>query len=436
MSGPLAIAGVSAVLRDLLQTGMSALRIGDSVAGAASGDVTVSVGAPDLVVTSGAGAASQLNLFLYNVARNPGWANLGLPSRDSRGTLVDNPVLGLDLYYLITAYGQKDFDAEVLLGGALQVLHDTPGLDRDEIRSALSTGLKLPKNVQLCGLAEQAEQLRITPLPMSTEEIVRLWSAFQSDYRPSVAYQVSVLLLQASHSTRSALPVRGRNLYALTFRQPRLDSVDNATDPLLPITPDATLRLRGANLDTPGLRVQVAGIDLTAGITSRGPDQLLFTLLQPPAVVPGAPEWPEGLLSGLAGVQLVGAQDMGSPPVAHGAVSSNLLAVVLVPVIIDVTPTAPGTLRLTCAMPVGRDQHAKLLLNPLGLPPGSPPRGHSVDLPAGNGVVSPATSTRVLIATLPVLPAGPYVLRLRIDGADSPLLADASGVYSQPQVML
>jgi hypothetical protein len=429
MSGPLAIAAVSAVLRDLLQTGMTAMQLADSLQGTLSGDVAVTVGAPDRVTTQGTGAGTQLNVFLYNVARNVGWANLGLPSRDTRGDRIDNPVLGLDLYYLLTAYGAQDYDAEVLLGGAMQVLHDTPGLDRDEIRAALGTGLNLPKNVQFCGLADQAESIRITPLPMSTEEIVRLWSAFQSNYRPSVAYLVTVLLLQSAKPARRALPVRGRNLYAVTFRQPRVDRIERADDPTGAITSDATVRVYGANLDAPTAQLLANGIDLSAGITSRGPNELLFTLQQPPG-----PQWPAGLYPGVAGLQLIVPQVMGTPPVAHTAVESNLLPFLLAPTIKAMK--VGSSVRVTGDIAIGKDQRVNLLLNELGAPADRPPRGYTFGAPAGNGVTGNGVETTTIDIPIAGVAAGTYLARVQVDGVESPLGVDANGIYATPKVTL
>ena len=430
MSGPLAIAAVSAVLRDLLQTGMTAMNLGDSLQGAASGDVDVSVGAPDRVTLTGNGAASQLNLFLYNVARNVGWANLGLPARDSRGDLVENPVMGLDLYYLVTAYGAVDYDAEVLLGGAMQVLHDTPGLARDEIRSALGAGLpNLPKNVELCGLADQAEAIRISPLPMSTEEIVRLWSAFQSNYRPSVAYLVTVVLMQSQKSSRHALPVRGRNLYALTFRQPRIDRIERADDPNAAITGDATLRVYGANLDAPQSQLLADGVDLTAGIVSRGAGELRVTLAQPPGAT-----WPAGLYPGVRGLQLLVPQAMGTPPVPHGAAESNLLPFLLAPRI--TASKLAGKVRVKSDLAIGKDQRVRLLLNELGAPANRLPRAYAFAAPAGNGVVDPALDTTTIDVPVTAVAAGSYLVRIQVDGVESPLDVDVNGVYATPRVTL
>jgi hypothetical protein len=76
MSTALAIAGVTAVLRDLLNDGL----INHNISGLLGSSVTVSVQAPDRVVTGSTPEASQLNLFM--VTPNLGWRNEGLPGRD------------------------------------------------------------------------------------------------------------------------------------------------------------------------------------------------------------------------------------------------------------------------------------------------------------------------------------------------------------------
>ena len=64
MSSALAIAGVSAVLRDLLNNGLIDHGATDKV----GVTITVSVGPPDRVIpASGGTETSQLNLFMYPV---------------------------------------------------------------------------------------------------------------------------------------------------------------------------------------------------------------------------------------------------------------------------------------------------------------------------------------------------------------------------------
>src|SRR5262249_17931929 len=143
-----------------------------------------------------------------------GWRNAGLPSRDGGGTRLTNPPLAVDLHYLVTAYGRRDLEAEVLLGYAMLLLHERPFLDRATIRKALSMMPLDPtilpdafRDPPAAGLADQVESLKITWEAMDTEELSRLWSAMQAHYRPSAGYQVSVVLMEAVEPTVSPLPV-------------------------------------------------------------------------------------------------------------------------------------------------------------------------------------------------------------------------------------
>ena len=80
MSNALALAAVSAVLKDLLDNAMN-----DHEATTAVGSpVKVSVRPPDRVKLAD-GDPPQLNLFLFQVTPNQGWRNVGLPSRNGEG---------------------------------------------------------------------------------------------------------------------------------------------------------------------------------------------------------------------------------------------------------------------------------------------------------------------------------------------------------------
>lgn len=213
MSNALAIAAVTATIRDLLQNSLSS-NPGSAPFG---GSVNVSAIAPDRIRIENDDLV-QLNLFLYHVTPNPGWRNVALPSHDPRGQRLTNPPLALDLHYLLSAYSQRDFQAEILLGYAMQILHETPVLTRDAIRAMVvpPDGIEPdnPAEAALVGsdLADQVELIKVTPQSLTSEEIYRLWGAFQTSYRPSVAYHVSVVLIEGERRTRSPLPVltRGR----------------------------------------------------------------------------------------------------------------------------------------------------------------------------------------------------------------------------------
>ena len=372
MTTALGIAATLATLKQMMESGFDALKIGDVIG---TTTPTVSCLAPDLI---DAQADAQLNLFVFHHSRNTGWSNHDLPSRDPGGNRIASPALALDLQLLVTAYGKANFHAEVLLGAAMQVFHETPGLGRDAIREALKpvVGKQLPKQFALAGLADQIEQLRITPMNLSVDELMRIWAATQLPLRPSAVYQIGVLLLQSSRSSRVALPVARRNVYVQPLRQPRIDAVESALGTGTPIFADSTLRLRGANLASPGpgTRVLVNGIDVTAGTTSTAADTIEFGLLLPDP--PGPPALPPGLQSGVAAVQVLQPTRMGTPAVDHGGVESNLGVFVLNPsAVFNVdagavasgpvagVTTMSGSITVQCAPAVGAAQRVRLLLN-------------------------------------------------------------------------
>jgi hypothetical protein len=211
MSSPLAIATVTATLLDLLNDGL----INNDLS--AVGSYKVSAMPPDRVVT-GAQEPNQINLFLYRVSPNSGWSNVGMPSHSAAGERLSNPPLALDLHYLLTAYGQQDLCADVLFGYSMELLHDTRVLARGAIRKALSPDNPVTLALNLTDaqgrkaidLADQFEQIKIAPNYLSAEELSKLWTAMQARYRPSMAYTVSVVLIQGVRPTRDALPVLRR----------------------------------------------------------------------------------------------------------------------------------------------------------------------------------------------------------------------------------
>ncbi|HEV2862133.1 MAG TPA: DUF4255 domain-containing protein [Pyrinomonadaceae bacterium] len=445
MSTALAIASVTAVLKDLLNNGVV-----DHDLTTMLGPVTVSALAPDRIKIEENSEPSQLNLFLYQVTPNAAWRNAALPSRDSRGARLTNPPLALDLHYILTAYGEKDLHTEILLGYGMQILHETPVLVRDSIRRALSplpleVG-SLPPSLQglfESGLAEQVEQIKIVPQNISTEEISRLWTAFQARYRPSAAYQVSVVLIESrSGAARPALPVRERNIYAVPFRQPVIEQVlskVNANDPALankPILHNHHLVLAGHQLRGEDTRVLVGDSEVTPAAADVSESQISFPL-------------PAGLLAGVKGVQVVHYRLMGTPETPHLGVASEVSSFVLRPHL-DTPPNvvsgpAPGdaslrkgTVDLTVSPAVGREQRAVLLLNQIDPPPGEAPASYSFERRSPYQVimpplVPPPTTGTVLVNFDHVKP-GKYLVRLRVDGADSPLETDASNKYNAPFV--
>ena len=210
MSGPFAVAAVSKVLQRLLNRGIT----GGVDELDAFGNVSVTALPPDRIVTTPT-EPTQLNLFMYQALVNTAWRNVGMPSHAAAGERLTNPPLGLDLHYLLTAYGEKEFFAEALLGYGMQMLNETPVLTRDFIRETWTspTPSDAEKALANSNLADQIELIKISPLNLNIEEISKLWTAIQAKYRPTAAYRVSVVLIEGARPARTPLPVlkRGRD---------------------------------------------------------------------------------------------------------------------------------------------------------------------------------------------------------------------------------
>jgi len=416
MSNALGIAAVTAVLRDLLNNGL----IDASV-----GDVTVSAQSPDKVKLDG-GEKSQLNLFLYQVTPNQGWRNVGLPSVDSSGTnRLTNPPLALDLHYLLTAYGKDDFQPEILLGYGMQVLHEHPFVTRQSIRDSLSpgpvTGGILPPALQTltaAELADQVEQIKITPQALSTEEISRLWTAFGAHYRPTAAYQASVVLIEGRRATRPALPVRLRQLFVVPLRDPLVERV-TAQDGK-PIISTSTLVIEGERLLHEPMEVLVGG--LLATISEKTDTRLVVAL-------------PAGVRAGVQSVQVKHQFDFQTPHEPHRGLESNVVAFVLHPAFggLALAPVPAGvspykglaTLTVT-PVPV-REQRILLLLNRT-----------SPAVPSSYSFTADARANDAAPVVVPVknLARGEYFVRVQVDGAESPLDLDPASAAFGPKATI
>lgn len=423
MSTALALAGVTAVLRDRLNDGL----VNHNVAGILGSTVTVSVLAPDRVVPADGTESSQLNLFLYQAMPNASWRNQGLPSQDSSGRQrLTNQPLALDLYYLISAYSGGDLHAEILLGYAMQLMHEFPIITREMIRTALipspELGLVLPPALRAlaeCGLADQFELLRITPQTLNTEESSKLWAATQSSLRPTAAYQVSVVLIEATGPTRAPLPVLTRGEIDPLSGRERGVAVSPSLIPPLPtleaILPDdgqpvarlgQSILLRGHHLNGSARQVRIGNpryevSDLLAASGANLGERMELVI-----PVARAADFPVGVYE--ANARLV-------RPGESSARESNRLAFALAPDITNLPQNvardgdgdALVTIEFTPQLRAG--QRATLLVGQREVPPQS--------------FTAPTDSLDFLIEQAA---AGEHLVRLRIDGVDSPIVDHAS----------
>lgn len=200
MSNALAIASVTAVLKNLLENGL----VNDGIITSIGSEVPVTALPPDRITTGGDERA-QLNLFLYQTVPNSGLRHADRSSVAAARRADRAPLLALDLHYLVTAYGATDFQIEILLGYTLQLFQRMATLDQALIRQSLEAlsstreGQVLSPPVAALAssrLYRQVEQIKLSSQFLTTEEMSKLWSAMQARYRPSAAYKASVVVLE------------------------------------------------------------------------------------------------------------------------------------------------------------------------------------------------------------------------------------------------
>ena len=425
MSTALAIAGVTAVLRDMLNDGL----INHNISGVLGSTVTVTALPPDRLTPVGGADNTQINLFLHQVTPNIGWRNERLPSRDATGSQrLSNPPLALDLHYLLSAYGAEDLHAEILLGYAMQLFHENPVLSRAAINTALSpspdVGADLPLALRAladCGLADQVEHIRITPATLNSEEMSRLWSALQAHYRPTAAYHVSVVLIESTRPASSPLPVLTRGPVI------KPDPLDDSTwydrgvvvqPSLLPPLPtineivppgeqpvgrmDETIDLVGFHLDGANREVLLVNERFGVNEALAASNASAAGLMQFTIPAARAADFPVGVYQISARLVRPGEADPRE---------TNRMALVLAPQILGLPMNVAqgGLVTLAFQPQLRAGQTVSLLLGQQEIAP--------------EAFAAPAGTLDFVIDNAPV---GDHLARLRIDGIDSPIIDRAA----------
>lgn len=357
----------------------------------------------DKVETKIASDENVINLFMYRTSHNQGWRNKDLPSYSNAGNILTKPKLGLDLYYMLSCYGSEDLYAEMMLGYAMQVLHNNPVLARDFIANQLSnlsgTNLDVVKNSKL---ADQIESIKITPDNVNTEELSRLWTSFGAKYRQSTFYTATVVLIESEDPDRIVIPVKKPLLYVKPFQKPEiieLKAKDDLTKPpkdILLIRPGNLLLIKGNSLLSDTTKVMIGKIE--ANIVGTPNNNEIIVKL------------PTNLEAGIQSLQITHSLKLGDPPVDHKGTNSNVMAFVLNPYISNIKLNA-GVISLDVALPIGKDQRVNLLL--IELVPQNQNRDpnnynfefvHAILVSAGN-----------ISIPIPGVATGEYIVRLKLD---------------------
>jgi len=419
VSNYLAIATVTATLRYLVLKSLP-----PDLSGAA-----VTTLRPDAQLSTA--DATGINIFLYQVSPNPALRNCDLPTRRGDGTLVQRPRIALNLNYLFTFYGNDaELEPQRLLGYVASTLNAEPLLSAEEIGQALLNAQPFnappfnsaPFNAPpyLPDLALQPERVNITMLPLSLEELSKLWSVFyQIPFALTMAYQASVVLIENEDMVpQSALPVATRTVTAMTFNAPVITNVVAQSGANQPIAAGSTISIQGSSFSGTGITVVIGNYPTALIPTPVSSTQMTVAL---PADVP----------AGVRTLQVVQSVMLGQPSAPHTGTTSNAFAFNLSPVI--GLPVTGSTSQIVIAVQpvVKAGQTAVLLLNEATAPPPVSPAAYSFSL------APLASDTSTLTFPLSGVTSGiTYFVRIQIDGVASSLNLDASSLSYGPTVSI
>lgn len=257
----------------------------------AIGEVTVAIrnlllqGMPTYQVTlfppwENFGTDNGVNLFLYKIIENPQWKNMEWPRNPSYPTGISRPPLSLDLFYLLTPYAKKETETDgvvdtalnhKILGKAMQILNENPVLNdiHNNYFDADDSG-DLPGN-----LRDSFEKIKITLLPLDMDEMSKIWSMGEKDYKLSVAYHVSLVqLMPAIEAGPAAALVQQTGLKVTTLAPPVIIKLNPGTGPV-----GTDLHIRGMGLWLKGLRTVVkVGETLITDFVSATENEIVLTI--------------------------------------------------------------------------------------------------------------------------------------------------------------
>jgi len=409
MSDDLAIATVTATLKRILEAD----------AGSGIPNFKVMIQPPGTITGQDSTQNNVLNLFLYRVTPNNGYANLDLPRRSSHsGELIQTPRLGLDLHYLLTAFGamNNELAAHRMLASAMRVLYENPVLTQKSISDALEPhpGYTPPSEILGSDLEFQVDLVKLTQQSLSLEEITKIWSTFfQTHYRISVAYLATVVLIDGKKSSKPTLPVLERVLHVVPFRHPMIEKIEPQ---IVESTDDAKITITGQNLSSED-KINITFDNLPEEDT---PQPSMVTDDRVTIAVPSK------LTAGIKTVQVVQRMKLHAETDPYKVYKSNVVAFMFAPKIIQLpaSVTQGSHLQVTLRPAVAVGQRVEFLIGDFTLP---------YRWPVSPAVVQPVEKLSVEI---PVnLPVGEHFIRISIDRTQS-LLHVVDGKFVGPTIKI
>jgi len=400
MSNALAIATVTTVLQDVLLNALLRAPVEERIDAAEV--MTAYPGSEPLV----SGGKPRVNVYLYHVAPNTSFRHNDASGRTDRAAL--------DLYYLLSFYGNEDAcEPQRLLGLTARALAANAVLSRGVIdrtvRNVAAIRSSNKRFVVGSDLAKSIELVNVTPAPLSMEEMAKIWSAFfQTKYTLSVAYQCSAVFIDST-APAAPRPVLMRNSEAIPAQQPVIENVISAHGPEARITAGSDAVVLGNDLLGQSTTLHVGNVEIQTFVDAR-PNRIRFTV-------------PPGLRAGVQGIQVAHQFLVGPSQTPHPGFESSPVGMVLSPVLTRLTRTAYANPRMVLVTAeftpaIGKNQRATLLLRAGNS--SSPPRVFTA--PARDHTSDPEETSTLVFPVTDEIVSGRYSASLLVDGAESALL--------------
>ena len=284
-----------------------------------------------------------VNLFLYRVSSNGALSNQMPPGRGERGA-YGRPPLALNLYYLLNTYGtttaagsdtlQDEIVAHDLLGSAMRILYEYP---------ILTPELEMSGGGQILDpdLVDAKEAVKVTLDPLSLEDLSKVWTALSKPFRPSAAYEVSVVQIDPKLLSPNVLPVgpigsaSGPMVQSVAGMAPTIDDLHAARRTSAQVRAGETLVLEGSGFVGDLTEATVDGLEGAAQVTSARGDRMTVVILDDPRLQPG-----------LHALRVSHGALLGNPAERRTTFTSNTVAFALVPRVDGVTPSGGGTITI------------------------------------------------------------------------------------------
>ncbi|MBE9004760.1 DUF4255 domain-containing protein [Fortiea sp. LEGE XX443] len=402
MSNYLAIATVTATLQRTLQASVQL-----DVDGA-----RVTTVRPDRL--NGATPEAGVNVYLYDILLNSAWRSADLRQRHSDEKYTKRSQTGLDLYYLLTCYGNDvELEPQRLMGSIVRTLNSKSMITQEMIRETVadSTFTFLADS----NLAEQVEAIAISPVDMNIEEISKIWTVFfQTPYSLSLGYKASVILIDSGDIPKKPLPVRNIQRHVTPYQPAiahikvaeelsKLWQTQNATTPLILAT--STLLIQGNKLNADITQVRIGNVTATPQTVTE--KQITLDISTIPI---------QSLRAGVQSLQVIHPQQQ---------VSSNVLPILLRPTIQEITISnlhgrgndpRSADINVKVNFTIDKTQQVTLVLTELSFTQFT---GYSFEQTKNRR----NNTNSITFAITDCLP-GNYLVRLVVDGAESLLSVD------------